>query len=130
MPYISEEIYSLLFKKHIKLESIHLEKWPSPYENISQQEAEKGYVAIQIIKNLRNVKSRLKLPLNKEISRIILSARKEKIKLLNELKEDIRNTIRVKDLNIIEIDESHQTSEKPDFEEKYEDLGVQILFFK
>ncbi len=130
MPYISEEIYSLLFKKHIKLESIHLEKWPSPYENISQQEAEKGYVAIQIIKNLRNVKSRLKLPLNKEISRIILSARKEKIKLLNELKEDIRNTIRVKELNIIEIDESHQTLEKPDFEEKYEDLGVQILFFK
>jgi len=53
MPYISEEIFSILYKQFNDIESIHLENWPKPYEKISEELAKQGKLGIEIIKFLR-----------------------------------------------------------------------------
>ncbi|MFX0035085.1 MAG: valine--tRNA ligase [Candidatus Hermodarchaeota archaeon] len=130
MPYISEEIYSILFKKFINHKSIHLEKWPLNFKNISIESAEIGKIGIEIIKFLRMLKSKLQISLNQNIWRIILISDKAQLKILKNLKEDIKNTIRIDDLEIIEKSVEKSIKEKPDAIESFEDLNIKIYFFK
>lgn len=130
MPYISEEIYSILFKKFINHKSIHLEKWPLNFKNISIESAEIGKIGIEIIKFLRMLKSKLQISLNQNIWRIILISDKAQLKMLKNLKEDIKNTIRIDDLEIIEKSVEKSIKEKPDAIESFEDLNIKIYFFK
>ena len=124
MPFISEEIYSNMYKKFKKLKSIHLESWPTPYDNISKELAEKGKFAIDIIKILRNYKSKHQIPLNQEVNRVIILSDKNKQEIINDLKEDIKNTIRIKNLEIYEKNQEDKIKEKPDLKEIVEELGI------
>jgi valyl-tRNA synthetase len=124
MPFISEEIYFLVFKKLKKLKSVHLEKWPTPYENISEDSAEKGKLIIEIIKNLRNIKSKFQIPLNKEISRLIIVSEDNKKEIIEEFKEDIINTIRIKNLEVYNKNQDKKVKDKPDLKEKVEGLAI------
>ena len=128
MPFISEEIYSYMYKKFKNLKSIHLERWPTPYDNISEELAEKGKFGIDIIKILRNYKSKLQIPLNQEVSRVIILSDKNKQKIINELKEDIKNTIRIKNLEIYEKNQEDKIKDKPDLKEIIDELGI-IFYF-
>jgi len=124
MPFISEEIYDILFKKFNNLKSIHLEKWPKPYENITEGLAKKGKLGLDIIKILRNYKSKLQIPLNQDVERIIILANSNLIKDINELKEDIKNTIRIKNLEIMDKKKEKTIKNKPDLKESSEELGI------
>jgi valyl-tRNA synthetase len=124
MPFISEEIYDILFKKFNNLKSIHLEKWPKPYENITEGLAKKGKLGLDIIKILRNYKSKLQIPLNEDVERIIILANSNLIKDINELKEDIKNTIRIKNLEIMDKKKEKTIKNKPDLKESSEELGI------
>ncbi|TFG21684.1 MAG: valine--tRNA ligase [Promethearchaeota archaeon] len=128
MPFISEEIYSNMYKKFKKLKSIHLERWPTPYENISEELAEKGKFGIDIIKILRNYKSKHQIPLNQEITRVIILSDKNKQEIINDLKEDIKNTIRIKNLEIYEKNQEDKIKDKPDSKEIVDELGI-IFYF-
>ncbi|MFX0058756.1 MAG: valine--tRNA ligase [Candidatus Hodarchaeota archaeon] len=130
MPFIAEEIYSILFKKYIKLKSVHLEKWATPYENISQVFADKGKLGIELIKYLRNLKSKLQIALNQEIERIIILSSKELVSDIEDLKQDIVNTIRINTLEILEKSKQDSIKEKPDLIDDIEDLNLTILFFR
>jgi len=130
MPFISEEIYSILFKKYTNLKSIHLENWPTPYENISQELAERGKLGIEIIKFLRMNKSKLQIPLNQEISKVFILTEKNKIIDFKNLKEDIMNTIRIDDLEIIDKSMENSIKEKPDLKQEIKELNISVYIFK
>jgi len=130
MPFITEEIYSILYQNYIELKSIHLEAWSRPYDNVSEALAKRGKLAIEIIKILRNCKSKLKIPLNQEVERIIISTNKNTINEIENVKADIINTIRIKNFEIIESKKEKDIKESPELKEDYEDLNLSLFFFK
>ncbi|MFX1395378.1 MAG: class I tRNA ligase family protein, partial [Promethearchaeota archaeon] len=128
MPFITEEIYLYTFKKFKKLKSIHLEHWPTPYDNLSEELAENGKIGIEIIKILRNYKSKLQIPLNQEVSRVIIISDNNLQKNIKNFKEDIRNTLRIKQLEIFEKNQEATIKDKPDLKETVDELGI-IFYF-
>ena len=129
MPFITEEIFSILYSNHKELKSIHLEQWPLPYDNIADELANRGKLAIDIIKILRSCKSKLQIPLNQEISRVVISSRKSSINDIVRLKTDISNTIRIKKFEIIDNQSEKDLIGAPTLREHYEDLNLDIFFF-
>ncbi len=125
MPFITEEIYSILFKKYKNLKSVHLEKWPIPYTNISEKLAENGKLCLEIIKILRNYKSKLQIPLNQEVSRVILISDTD---LGEDIKNTIKNTIRIKKLEILDKKDEKKIKDKPEFKEIIESLNITFYF--
>jgi valyl-tRNA synthetase len=130
MPYISEEIYSIIYKKFKNLTSIHQEKWPTPYDNLPEDLAEKGKIIIGLIKLLRMNKSQLQIPLNQEINKVILLTEKKMTQDIANFSEDIKNTIRIKNLELIKKSEEKSIKAKPDLEQDFEDLNIKIYFYK
>ncbi len=128
-PFISEEIYSNLFKNYIKRKSIHLEKWPELYQGISEKLVEQGKFGIKLIKNIRMIKSSNKIPLNQELNKVILILDLNKAKILEGIQVDIINTIRIKELNINDKI-AKESLGIPNIEENLEDLGLEILIYK
>ncbi len=101
IPFITEEIYQLLFKEHEKIKSIHLTEWPKQYEI---NENSSGDLIIKIIKEFRNQKASKKIALNQEIQRAHVKIPKvlEENKII--IKRDIAKTLKILDLNIESID--------------------------
>jgi len=130
MPFISEEIYSIFYKQFKKLKSIHLEKWPVPYDNLSEESIEKGKLGIRIIKSLRMIKSKIQIPLNQELAKVILLTPKDNIEYVESLKEDIKNTIRINNLEIVGKPIEQILKKKPDLIEKIEDINITVYYFK
>jgi valyl-tRNA synthetase len=127
MPFISEEIYSILFNPIINLQSVHLDKWPASYERISEQLSNDGRIAVDIIKTLRNMKSSLQIPLSQKVKKVIVVTDKHHLK---NVEEDIKNTIRIIDLQIVETDLENIIEDEPEITEIVEDLNIKIYFFK
>ena len=130
MPFISEEINDIIYKKFKDLKSIHLEKWPTHYDDISEELVEKGKLIIEIIKFLRMSKSKLQIPLNQEIHKLILLMEKNQIENILDLREEIKNTIRIEKLEIIEKSEEKSIKTEPDLKQVVEDLNIIVYFFK
>jgi valyl-tRNA synthetase len=130
MPFISEEIYSIVYKPFKELKSIHLESWSNGYSQISSKKAEIGKMGIDIIKFLRNLKSKSKMPLNQEIERIILLTSDENIEKIEKISEDITNTIRINRLDLLNSEHENEIEIIPDVKEKFDDYGILTYFFK
>ena len=130
MPFISEEIYSILFNRFNNLKSIHLERWPLPYENISGDLVEIGKFGIEIIKFVRMNKSKLQIPLNQEISKVIILVEGKELHFSDDIKEDIKNTIRIGELEFIEKSRENSIIEKPDLKQYIESLNITVYIFK
>ncbi|MHA1985123.1 MAG: valine--tRNA ligase [Promethearchaeota archaeon] len=130
IPFISEEIFSNIYKKFTNLNSIHLEKLPKPFLKISEDLISTGQMGIEIIKSLRTNKSKLQIPLNQEIKRVIILITENSLNNLEKLKNDIKNTIRIKSLNIRELSEEKTIKENPDLTQNIEDLNIKIYIFK
>ncbi len=130
MPFISEEIYSIIYKKFINLKSIHLESWPNPYQEISEDLVRDGKLCIEIIKILRTIKSKLQIPLNQEITKLIILAKENELKNLENLKKDIKKTVRTENLDMHNLSEANKIMEKPDLKQHIEDLNITIYIYK
>ena len=130
MPFISEEIYSIIYKNLKKLNSIHLESWPEPYQNLPKELVESGKIGIEIIKLLRMNKSKLQMPLNQEIKKVIILSNEKNLKKIKNLTKDIVNTIRIESLELIEKSKENSIKEKPDLTAIIEDLNVVVYLFK
>ncbi|KKK90524.1 hypothetical protein LCGC14_2722120, partial [marine sediment metagenome] len=83
-----------------------------------------------IIKFLRMNKSKLQIPLNQKISKVIILANKDKIKEINDLSEDIKNTVRIGILEIKEKSSEITAEVKPDLEQGIEELDIGVRVFK
>ena len=74
-------------------------------------------------------KSKLQIPLNQEIEKIIILTNNDQINLINDLKEDITNTIRIKELKILNKSEENIINKDAEFKENLEDIDVIIYVF-
>jgi len=130
MPFISEEIYSILYKNFKNVRSIHLERWPAPYQNVPKELVESGKFGIELIKILRMNKSKLQIPLNQGISKVIILSDELNLEKIKSLKNDIENTIRIEHLELIEKSMETSIKEQPNLTEIIEELNVTVYFFK
>jgi len=130
MPFITEEIYSTLYNKFKAFKSIHLVNWPEPYENLSEELAKTGRLVIEIIKFIRMNKSQLQIPLNQEIKKLIIATEKSYLDKIKSIKEDIKSTIRIGNLDIIERSMENSINEKPALKQFMEDLKMTFYFFQ
>ncbi len=129
MPFITEEIYDLLYKQYIKIKSIHLEQFPTDYKNLSQNKIIQGKISLEIIKNLRNIKSKRGIPLNQEIKKIILIIADRTENFNGEMLANIKNTIRINDLQILDTLNEDFNENKNIFKESIEELGISAYIF-
>jgi valyl-tRNA synthetase len=130
MPFITEEIYDILFKQFKDLKSIHLENWVESFANLDDELIQYGKLGIELIKNIRNIKSKLQIPLNQEITETIILSDKNNVKFLELLKQDISSTLRINKLTILNKKQNNIIKGIPDLKEDYEELGVSLYFFK
>jgi valyl-tRNA synthetase len=107
LPHITEEIYQTFYREMDGKISLHVADWP--IQILKDEDAEnKGELAKNITAELRNWKSEQRLPLNSEISLVEIVAGDKK-DLFFDIKEDILNTVRAKELNVVDHVEVTET---------------------
>jgi valyl-tRNA synthetase len=131
MPYITEEIYHVIFKTFVGLDSVHQSKWPQSYPKINEKKVKQGEVAIKLIQNLRKNKSELQIPLNQELERVIVFVKNDnKVQDIEDLKEDISNTIRINSLEVQKQSEKAAIKDKPTLKDEYKDINIEIFLYQ
>jgi len=78
MPFITEELYQLYYKKHEKIKSIHLTKWPD-IKMIDGHAEHIGDFVVQVIEYARKQKSEKQLSLKAAISKLTIKSKIEEI---------------------------------------------------
>ncbi len=74
LPFITEEIYHTIYKNFEGEKSIHVSSWPTPV--LVDEEAEReGEVIKEVVARIREWKGKQGMPLNEEISRVIIYGR-------------------------------------------------------
>ncbi|MEK6934102.1 MAG: valine--tRNA ligase [Nanoarchaeota archaeon] len=95
-PYITEEIYQTHFKNYEKEKSLHITKWPSPYNiKISKEDEIIWNKMLDIITQVRQKKSIAKKSMKSEI---FLSLPKEDLKCLKEVIDDLKAVCNAKEI--------------------------------
>ncbi len=91
-PYITEYVYQSYFKDKIKIESIHLTKWPNVDESMIDEGAElSGDVALDVISTVRKFKSDNKLSLKASLKKLVIKCEKQEHReALMKVIEDIK----------------------------------------
>jgi valyl-tRNA synthetase len=108
MPFITEEIYQLIFKKEADATSIHISRWPEAQTGLIDEEAEAaGEMLIEVATAVRRYKSEKKIPMGSALEKLTITAAKEaSAEILRLCQVDIKSVTRAK---LIEI-----TTEKQD----------------
>jgi len=84
MPFITEEIYQMYFKKSVRKESIHITSWPEYKEGA---ESSKSFQEFQeILSKVRQEKTNAQKSMNSEIT---LTLPKEDIESIKDMEEDL-----------------------------------------
>ena len=79
MPFVTEEIYQMYFRKFEKEKSIHLTLLPKPDKELYFPRIAKDFeVVIDAISQIRKYKSEHKLPMNAEVKKFILKTKEPK----------------------------------------------------
>ncbi len=106
MPHITEEIYQLYFAEKEGCQSIHVSQWPEYNVELINETAEMvGDLGIDIINTVRKYKSEQQLSMKVELAELILVAPEESVEnfqeMVNEIKEDLMATLKVKEIKFI-----------------------------
>ncbi len=97
IPHVTEEIYQNIFRKREKDISICISKWPKVDKKLINKKAEKtGNIAVSIISDLRQYKSKRCMPLNTEVKEVTLPSKYKK--KLKDVLDDIKGTMKVKEI--------------------------------
>lgn len=76
MPFITEELYQLYYRKHEKAKSVHIAKWPEI--NMIDEHAEHiGDFAVKVVEFARKKKSEKQLSLKTQIKKLTIKAKIE-----------------------------------------------------
>ena len=130
MPYITEEIYHIIYEDFVDLTSIHQSEWPKPYPELSKEKVQQGQLGITLIQNLRKNKSELQIPLNQELEKVCIFIENDaQNEALQELEEDIINTIRITNLEVLNQSEKSQIENAPALKDDYEDLKMEVFIY-
>jgi valyl-tRNA synthetase len=115
IPYITEEIYQLVFKKNSSPISIHLSSWPGARKELIDDDAEiAGDMLIEIATAVRRYKSEKKLPMGSKLEKIKIAAAKEsRAEVLKVCLVDIRSVTRAAqiEINVAKIESAVEVQE-------------------
>lgn len=98
-PFMSEEIYQSVFRKHEKGVSIHISEWPEAGPADPEAE-EAGELAKEIISQARRWKTDNSRPMNFEIEKVAIKLPEEKMPVLEKVLEDIKMTVKIKEVEV------------------------------
>ncbi len=130
MPFITEEIHEIIYKRFTKLKSIHLEQFPVEYKNLSEAKASHGKFILEMIKNLRNFKSKFGIPLNQGLPKMILLTTKTLSELNRETITAIKKTIRINELQILDKIDPNLVNKEKVSKGTIDEMGITTYFFK
>jgi valyl-tRNA synthetase len=102
MPYVTEEIYQLVFRKDGDAGSVHTAKWPGANNELIDADAEAaGDMLIEIATAVRRYKSAKKIPMGSPLEKIKITVSKnDYADVLNTCLVDIRSVTRAKQVKI------------------------------
>ncbi|MDD1776824.1 MAG: class I tRNA ligase family protein, partial [Candidatus Helarchaeota archaeon] len=98
-PFITEEIYHAMFKKAVKVPSIHLSSWPTPRYRVNEPATHIGASIVQIISEFRKEKSQAGISLNTPIKRAIIKYQ-DALEGVDQLKKDAMGTLKIAEIII------------------------------
>jgi valyl-tRNA synthetase len=98
-PFVTEDIYTSLFKKDIQSPSIHLCEWPTPLAGPTPSNTQLGDRIIKIISEFRRRKSELGIPLNTPIPTAIIKYA-DKLEGSDHIQSDVAGTLKIDELII------------------------------
>jgi valyl-tRNA synthetase len=99
MPHITEEIWQTIFRKFEKDLSVHVSSWPTANDRMIDDENEKaGDTTVAIISFVRQYKSKRGLSLNAPIEKLIIDCDDDTRRSLEDVFDDIKGTVKVKDI--------------------------------
>jgi len=107
MPHITDELYHAYYSGKDKegCKSIHISPWPEYDAKLKDEVAEQlGGLAVSVIGGVRKYKTTQRISLKEELSRVVVKVPFD-LKIIKEselrgLREDLINTIRVKELEL------------------------------
>jgi valyl-tRNA synthetase len=109
-PFITEELYQLFYKKHEKVKSIHISKWPDL--NFIDEGAEKaGDFFVYVLQHVRRAKSEKNMSLKKPAKKVIAKGKISK-EDFEKIKADLLATTYAEEL----VFEALPKSSKIDYE--------------
>ncbi len=100
IPFITEELYQRIFRQWDGKDSIHKSFWPDPIDSLDDTMVELGKIQIESIALIRNAKSKAKIALNKELSKVGLWIPKESSQLLQTDILPILKTLNIQQLDV------------------------------
>jgi valyl-tRNA synthetase len=105
LPYITEEIYQLVFKKNNAITSIHLSSWPHAQEELIDDSAETiGDMLVEIATAVRRYKSEKKIPMGSPLEKLKIAVAKDaNAEILKKCFVDIKSVTRVKQIEILTV---------------------------
>lgn len=100
IPYITEEIYDILYKKYEGVKSIHLSAWPEVDTRLISKDAEsRGNVLLTILRGVRKYKSNLKIHQNHWISELTIRSLDSIQQEIMDIKADLKSSARAKNIS-------------------------------
>lgn len=106
LPYLTEEIYQLYFRKSERIKSIHITPWPEVEKDLINKKIESiGEVVINLIRVIRKSKSEKSYSLKKRVRKLIICSNNIMIKKISPFLNDL------KEVNNIEIVKFRKKSE-------------------
>lgn len=130
IPFITEEIYSKMFREREGSRSIHETRWPElDGRDVNETAARIGRLAKEVVAAVRKWKSDHGIPLNQKIGRLRIVTSEEEVK---KCKEDILKTLKASDLQIIKEEqvEEKAVEVKPDYSKigpKYKEKAKELF---
>jgi valyl-tRNA synthetase len=102
MPYITEELYQIYFRKSEKSKSIHVSEWPESDKKMIDEDIEKiGDRFVEILKDVRMAKSKAQKSMK---AGIILTIEKKDFDLLKDVLDDLKSVAAAKEIKTGKFD--------------------------
>jgi len=89
-PFITEELYQYFFKKHEKIKSIHLTKWPD-LDLIDEKKEKIGDFMVYVMQHVRRAKTEKNLSLKNPVKKVICKGKITKAEF-EKVKDDLYAT--------------------------------------
>jgi valyl-tRNA synthetase len=106
IPFITEEIFQILFKSDQTASSIHIEKWPQFDENEIDSNAERtGNLLIELISEIRKLKTKKSVHSNFPLRSVIIAV-KEKLAIFDKMTFDLKNAVHSDSIEFTIVDSS------------------------
>ncbi len=103
IPHFSEEVYRTYFAENYPYPSVHVSDWPVADEQLIDEAAEGlGELTNLVVGAIRQFKSERRMALSAELPAVeVYAADRKNARLLAQVGEDIRGTIRVREFNVV-----------------------------